>query len=195
MIVVSLFQFVGLAIPDEGALLGAYHTLFHSFHYLHLLFAVMGTFVAFSRFSSALLPALIISLISPAFFCTVSDVLLPTWAVHLLGVDMHMHICFTNLHDTLNVLPFMLVGLVCGYALQRHHEASLGFFSLGSHFVHILISSLAATFYIVSFGFWDWYSDMGLLYAMLVGAVVVPCTVSDIVVPYFFSRMPRFKKR
>lgn len=88
----------------------------------------------------------------------------------------------------MNVLPFMLIGLVTALALRRHHAKSLSMVSLGSHFIHILISSLAALFYIVSYGFNDWSSMMGILYFFLVIAVVIPCTLSDVVVPLYFAR-------
>ena len=187
-IVLSLLYFVGLNFTDPKLLRRGYHVLFHSFHYLHLVFAVTGTLVTFFRFSNKMVQGILVSLISPAFFCTISDVALPTLAGNLLGVPMHMHICFFKFHDCMNLLPFMFVGLIAGLALRRHHESSLGFFSLGSHFIHILISSLAALFYMVSYGFDKWAHSMGYLFFLLVIAVVVPCTISDIVVPMYFAR-------
>lgn len=187
-VVLSFTYFLGLTIADASKLRKGYHVLFHSFHYLHLVFATTGTLVTFSRFSRNIARGLIVSLISPAIFCTLSDIALPALAANLLGVSMHVHICFFEWRDALNVLPFMIVGLMCGLALRRHHEASLGFFSLGSHFVHILISSLAALFYIVSYGFDKWHHSMGYLFFFLVIAVVIPCTVSDIVIPMYFAR-------
>lgn len=165
-----------------------YHILFHSFHYLHLVFAVTGTFVTFSRFSKNTFRGIIVSLIAPAIFCTLSDVALPSLAGDLLGVSMKMHVCFIHWHDTLNLIPFMIVGIINGLLLRKHSETSLSLFSLGSHFVHILISSLAALFYMVSFGFEAWYDSMGILFFFLVIAVVLPCTISDIVVPLYFAR-------
>jgi len=83
------------------------------------------------------------------------------------------------------------MGLVCGLALNRHHESSLGFFSLASHFVHILISSLAALFYVAAGGFSQWPHVMGWLFFFIVIAVVIPCTVSDIIIPMYFARKAR----
>ena len=60
-------------------------------------------------------------------------------------------------------------------------------FSLGSHFIHILISSLAALFYMVSHGFDNWYPSMGILFLFLVVAIVIPCTFSDVVVPMYWA--------
>lgn len=188
IIVLSLVNFVTVGFSvDERAIKAGYHILFHAFHYMHILFATVGTFVAFSRFSHNRLHAVIVSILSPALFCTLSDIALPALAMQLLGISMHVHICFFSLPDFMNVMPFMLVGLVTGYAIARHYSAALKMVSLQSHFVHILISSLAATFYTVSYGFHEWNSLMGLIFLLLVVAVVLPCTISDVVVPMYFS--------
>jgi hypothetical protein len=184
-ILLSILHFVGLGISRSSATQG-YHILFHAFHYLHIVYAVVGTLITFSRFSSAVMRGIVISIISPSFFCTLSDVALPTLAGNLLGVKMDMHICFiSELH---NIVPLLIMGLITGLALRAHHESALSFFSLGSHFVHILISSMASLFYMVSYGFSNWYQSMGLLFFFLVIAVVIPCTLSDVVVPWYFAR-------
>jgi len=194
-IFLSVIHFMSLGFSmDRAMVCHGYHILFHSFHYLHLIFAIAGTFVAFSRFSKNLFHGLLISIVSPSIFCTLSDIALPALAGQILGVHMHMHICFFSLPDLMNVIPFMLIGLITGYAISRHHTAALEFVSLTSHFVHILISSLAATFYTVSYGFESWPSVMGLLFLLLVIAVVIPCTISDVIVPLYFSRCTRKKQ-
>jgi hypothetical protein len=191
-IILSILHFVGLNLTPSLSQTG-YHILFHSFHYLHIVYAVVGTMVTFSRFSSALGRGIILSIVSPSFFCTLSDVALPTLAGNLLGVKMDMHICFSSeLH---NIVPLLIMGLITGLVLRAHHESSLSFFSLGSHFVHILISSLASLFYMVSYGFSHWHESMGILFFFLVIAVVVPCTLSDVVVPWYFAKMKHEKHK
>lgn len=166
----------------------AYHTLFHAFHYLHLIFAVTGTCIMFFRYSRNVVAGVLVSLIAPAIFCTLSDIALPALAGNLLGVHMPVHICFVHLWDAINLTPFMLVGLLNGWMIRQHSESSLGFISLASHFIHILISSLAALFYMVSYGFVYWHEMMGILLIFLLVAVVIPCTLSDIVVPMYFAQ-------
>jgi hypothetical protein len=185
-ILLSILHFVGLGSSRPSTLSHGYHILFHAFHYLHIVYAVVGTMVTFSRFSSAIVRGVVLSVLSPSFFCTLSDVALPTLAGNLLGVKMDMHICFiSELH---NIIPLLIMGLITGLVLRAHHESLLSFFSLGSHFFHILISSLASLFYMVSYGFDKWHQSMGLLFFFLVIAVVVPCTLSDVVVPWYFAR-------
>jgi len=194
-VVLSILYFIGLGSVQTAALSRGYHILFHSFHYLHIVFATTGTFITFIRFSKRLFLGVVLSIISPAIFCTLSDVALPALAGRLLGVSMHVHVCFFSLPDLMNVIPFMIVGIVNGLVLRRHSESSLSFFSVSSHFVHILISSLAALFYMVSYGFEAWPSMMGFLLLFLAIAIVVPCTISDVVVPIYFARIKKDDKK
>lgn len=188
-IILSLIHLVtGTGHYMSSELRESYHILFHSFHYLHLIFAVTGTCIMFFRFSKNIIAGILVSLIAPAIFCTLSDVALPALAGNLLGVHMPVHICFTNLGDLINLIPFMVVGLLNGWMIRQHSESALGFISLASHFIHILISSLAALFYMVSYGFTYWHHMMGILLIFLLIAVVIPCTLSDIVVPMYFAR-------
>lgn len=164
------------------------HLLFHNFHFLHIIFAMTGSLVMFSRFSKNIVKGAIVSLISSFVFCTLSDVILPYLSGIVLGVHMHFHICIIS--EFYNVIPFYFIGLVNGLVMSRHNSALKGVYSIGSHFGHILISSLASLFYLISEGFNNWHPQMGLLFIFLIIAVVIPCTLADVIVPIFFA-MPR----
>ena len=189
MIILSLLDYTsGITSLGQVARRDAcsgYHMLFHSFHFLHILFAATGTIITFSRFSRSFGKALIVGIVSPMIFCILSDVLLPYLAGRMLGIDMELHICFHR--ELTNVVPFLAVGVLNGLVLRKHHSAMLPVFSLGSHVAHILISSLAGLFYMVSHGFSNWYPQMGIVFLFLVVAVVVPCTLSDVLVPMYWA--------
>jgi hypothetical protein len=184
----SLLKFFGTGCTNMSKLYGAYHLLFHSFHYVHILFATVGTVVTFLRFSPSIARCILVSLLSPAIFCTLSDVALPTLAARILGIRVPLHICFFSLPDTMNVLPFMLMGLITGFMIARHHTHELRYISLHAHFIHILISAFAASCYIASYGFDAWQPVMGMLFCFMVVAVVVPCTISDVIIPMYVAR-------
>jgi len=155
--------------------------LFHSFHFMHIAFAATGTMITYLRFSKNLFKAFAVGIFTPTVFCTLSDAVLPYLGGRLLGVNMHFHLCFfSELH---NVLPFLLVGLLNGYVMSMHHSSRQAVFSVYSHFVHILVSSFAALFYLISHGCTDWYARIGIIFLFLIFAVVVPCTLSDVVIP------------
>lgn len=196
MIILSLLDYntVLNSLSNLGNLAGTarqscntgFNMLFHSFHFLHILFASTGAVITFSRFSNNVFKMILVGTISPAFFCVLSDVLLPYAGGTLMGLHMDLHICF---HEELhNVLPFLFIGVLNGYLLRVYGESMLRAFSFGSHFAHILISSLASLFYMVSHGFTNWYPHMGVLFLFLIVAIVIPCTLSDVIIPMYFAR-------
>jgi len=160
--------------------------LFHSFHFMHLVFATTGALITYCRFSKNRWHALLVGIFVPPLFCILSDAILPYFAGRFLGVPMHFHLCFkTELH---NVLPFLFVGVVNGLIMSKHHSSKQLVFSLYSHFVHILVSSFASVFYLIAHGCTNWYDDIGLVFLFLIIAVVIPCTLSDVVVPMLFAK-------
>ena len=161
--------------------------LFHSFHFMHIVFAATGTLVAFFRFSKNITKALILGIVSPMIFCTLSDSILPYIGGKLLGVDMHFHLCFVT--ELSNVIPFLIAGIVNGFAISRHYGDRQMLYAVSSHAIHILVSSLASMFYLVAHGCTDWYRIIGMVFIFLIVAVVIPCTLSDVVVPMLFARM------
>jgi hypothetical protein len=160
--------------------------LFHSFHFMHIVFAATGTLITYYRFSKSILKGIIMGGLSAMFFCTLSDSILPYLGGTLMGVKMHLHLCF--LTELRNVLPFLFVGLFNGYIMSRHHSSKQGMFSIFSHFIHILVSSFASMFYLVAHGCTDWYTNIGMVFIFLVIAVLIPCTLSDVVVPMAFAQ-------
>jgi hypothetical protein len=82
----------------------------------------------------------------------------------------------------------LFVGLVNGFIMSRHRASLLPMYSIFSHVAHILVSSLASIFYMVSYGFSAWYESIGFVFIFLIVAVVLPCTLSDLVVPILFAR-------
>lgn len=160
--------------------------LFHSFHFMHIVFAASGTLITYFRFSKSWQKALIVGIFSPIFFCMMSDAVLPYIGGRMLGVAMSFHVCFVS--EWQNVLPFLVVGIITGFALGSHSDEKHMSYSLNSHASHIFISSLASTFYLVAHGFTDWYSQIGSVFLFLVAAVVIPCTFSDVIVPMIVAR-------
>lgn len=193
MILLSFLSFFSYIPGNELILRSSGHMMFHCFHFVHIIFAATGSLITFFRFSKNIYWGIFISAISSIFFCVLSDILMPYVAGELLGVHMHFHVCFIS--ELRNVVPFLVIGLVNGFFMSRHCTSKQTIYSLGSHFAHILISSLASLFYIVSNGLDHWYVVMGPLFVLLILAVLVPCTLSDLVVPLWCARVGGKKVR
>jgi hypothetical protein len=179
---ICAFHGVEIKMATKGA-----RILFHSFHFLHIMFAASGSLVMFSRFSSNLVKGIVVSVCSSLFFCTISDVIVPYLSGILLGVSMRFHLCMVS--ELYNIIPFLVIGLVNGLVIGRHGKHVKGLYVLGSHFSHILISALASLSYLISEGLYVWWPKMGLLFAYQVIGVLIPCTLADVVVPVLFSRV------
>lgn len=162
------------------------HTLFHAFHFMHIVFAATGAMLTFFRHSNETIKGFVICSLSTVIFCITSDVLLPYIAGTLFGVPMKLHICFVS--ELSNVLPFLAIGTFNGWLLAQHGKHMHDTYSLWSHFAHIFVSSIAALLYTISHGFNGWSHHMGMLFLLLIIAVVIPCTLSDVVIPLFFAK-------
>ena len=160
--------------------------LFHTFHFLHIIFAATGALLMYYRFSKNTLKGLFVCSLTTVFFCILSDIIFPYVAGQLLGVHMDLHICFVSeLH---NVLPFLIIGLLNGWVLSQQEDVKQSYYSLNAHFTHIFVSSAASLLYLVAHGLPDWYQYMGILFILLIIAVVIPCTMSDVVIPLFVAK-------
>ncbi len=181
IIVLSLVEFFGLLRGDSSVVTRGTHILFHSFHFVHLVFAASGALITFSRFSNNLMRGFFVSLCSALFFCTLSDIIMPYLAGRLLGVSMRFHICLGS--ELRNVVPFLGIGLLNGLIISKSGARARSSYTVITHVGHIFASSLAALFYMVSEGFTNWYPYMGPLFILLIIAVVIPCTLADIIIP------------
>lgn len=184
--ILSFVTYFSLGSVNDPVLKKGARMLFHSFHFMHILFAATGTLITFLRFSRSVPRALFVGIVAPSFFCVLSDIVLPYIGGRLLGVQMHLHLCFFN--EYANVIPFLFAGIINGFVLSRHHADLQSSFSRFSHAIHIFMSSLASTFYLVSHGFAYWHKHIGMVFVFLVIAVVIPCTLSDVVVPMAFAK-------
>lgn len=191
LIILSVYSVFSIGLDPSIVKKGS-KALFHSFHFMHIVFAATGTIVTFCRFSKNYFRALVVGILSPTFFCILSDAVLPYIGGTLLGVHMHFHACF--LTEPQRVIPFLIVGIINGFVMSSHHSSKQGGYSLSSHASHIAISSLASTFYLISHGFTNWYVSIGNVFVLLIIAVVVPCTLADVVVPMTIARLGRKKQ-
>lgn len=188
LVILSFTSFFMITQENCKLVISGTKILFHSFHYMHLVFAATGTIITYFRFSKGYLKAIIIGTLCPAVFCMMSDALLPYLGARMLGVNMKLHICFVD--DIYKVLPFLCIGILNGFIMSRHRTSMQSMYSVFSHSIHTLVSSLAATFYLVSHGFVNWYEHIGFVFVFLIIAVVLPCSMSDVVVPILFARAP-----
>jgi len=152
---------------------------FHVLHPLHVWISAITTTAVLWHFDRKLIKTLLLGL-SSVIPCALSDYIVPFVGGKLLGQPMELHICLIE-HPTL-IVPFLLLGVACGFLFTERLASS----SVFSHGAHVFVSSLAALFYLVAFGFTGWLTNVQLVFPVLmvvVLAVWIPCCISDIVIP------------
>ena len=155
----------------------ASHVIFHVFHPLHMLLSAIATTAMFWRHDRRLITAVFTGIIGSVGICGLSDVVFPYLSGLLLGVDMEFHWCI--IQHPMIVVPFMAVGVLTGLLAATAVEHSTQY----SHAGHVFVSSAASIFYLISFGLFDWVSQVGYVFFVVVIAVIIPCCLSDIIFP------------
>lgn len=184
MILVSLMLF---CTPPTPLFAKNANTLFHTLHFIHILFAASSVVLAFRKYSESRLGAIILGALVPAIFCTLSDVFLPYWGSLVFGLNVTLHLCFKS-HLT-SILPFLITGIVNGLLLSHSKKCDdLMSHAIVSHFSHSFISALASFLYLLSHGFADLKHGMGIIFVVLLVSVIIPCIISDVIVPTVCAR-------
>ncbi len=166
----------------ESRLPSAANVLFHVFHPTHILFSAAATAAMFWRHDRRLPRAIGVGFVGSVGICGLSDAVFPFLGGTFLGMKMEMHICLIR-HPFL-ILPFAVLGIFAGFLSASAYERKSTIFS---HASHVFISSMASILYLVAFGLKAWVQTIGLIFVIVVLAVMIPCCTSDIIFPLLFT--------
>lgn len=153
------------------------HAVFYTLHPLHVLLSALVTTAMYVRYRRAKLwVAILIGWTGAIGIATVSDAIIPYLGGSLLHAQMEFHVPFIE-KWWINLLA--LGGIAIGYWRQTTRIP---------HFGHVLLSTWASLFYIMTFGKADWIPLLPFIFLFLFLAVWLPCCTSDIVYPLLFVR-------
>lgn len=183
----ALLNFEASLNNRQAILPQASQGLFHVFHFSHLFFSAIATTAMFWRYERRLTKALLVGFFGAVIPCGASDIFFPFVGGRLLGVAMDLHLCVVE--HPFWVFPFVLGGVAVGFLLPPIQRSTLF-----SHAAHVILSSSASMLYLLSFGVADWLRFIGLVFILLVVAVMIPCCTSDIVFPLLFTRSQPYSK-
>ncbi len=151
--------------------------LFEGFFISHLFFASLTPAALFSIYRRSLWIGLILSIATSSITCTLSDIIFPYLGGVILNYNMQFHVCIYE--EPVLAWTFIISGAFIGYILSQYVRK----LSRYTHTAHILLSSLAAGLYLVSFGV-GFLSIKALLFVpILIISVLIPCVMNDIGVP------------
>ncbi len=155
---------------------------FHIFHPLHLLASATATTAMYWKHRNRVIMAALIGLFGATIICSISDILLPFLGGKILGFDMDFHLCIKE--HPLIITPFLIIGIFAGFSASRKLKRP----TIYSHTFHVILSTMASIFYLISFGLVDWIGRIALVFILVTLAVVVPCCLSDIIFPLIFVK-------
>ncbi len=167
-----------------------YLNLFHMSHYIHILFASFASFYAFSNVfltgKKAILGAFL-ALINSFLFCTLADMILPTFGTFFLDNNISIHLCLFHFDDMMNAIFFSLFGIFASYCLIHGNKKYASIVAKKVHLGHVWFGCIASLFYVFSQIQINIIFNISLLFIILFFSVVIPCIFSDICIPYFFG--------
>lgn len=176
LIMVAFFNAVCFLI-DESKLSYVSGDLFHVFHPVHMLLSSAATTAMFWKHWHNPSRAIVVGFLGSVVVCGFSDIIIPWLGGMFLGVPMDLHICI--LEHPFMVLPFVFIGIITGLAAAEIIPRATVF----SHTSHVFISSMASVLYLLSYGLVNWMGAIGSVFVIVILAVVLPCCISDIVLP------------
>jgi len=152
---------------------------FEGFFVAHLFFASLTPAALIHVYRKALWIGIIIAIISSSLTCTLSDIIFPYLGGELLKYNMHFHVCI--IEEPVLAWSFVISGALIGFFLSQKVRK----LSRYTHGAHILLSSLAAGMYLVTYGV-GMFSIKALIFVpILIISVLLPCVMNDIGVPSY----------
>lgn len=148
---------------------------FEILHPLHIIVSGAASAAIFYKYKKNFMYAVFVGVISSITIGTLSDVLVPYFGAISLGFNPEFHLPL--IEDTVIVLGASILGSIIGI------KAKLTKFP---HSAHVFLSVFASLFYLLAFV--GTLTPILLILSIIIVsiAVVIPCCISDILIPFFF---------
>lgn len=179
-IIFILRQFI---MPASLSVTAKSEHMFEGFFVAHLFFASLTPAALFNVYKKSFWIGVITAILSSSITCTLSDIIFPYLGGTLLHYDMDFHVCI--IEEPVLAWSFVISGALIGYFLSQRVRKLSRF----THGAHILLSSLAAGMYLVTYGV-SIFSIKALIFLpILIVSVLIPCVMNDIGVPSYIVTM------
>ena len=151
--------------------------VFHTLHPLHVLLSAIVTTAMYIRYSKGKIwAAVLIGWTGAIGIGTISDALMPYLGGTLIGAEMEFHVPFI---EKWWISLVALAGVGISFLKQKTKIP---------HFGHVLLSTWASLFYLMTYGEANWLPLLPFIFLILFLAVWIPCCMSDITYPLLFVR-------
>lgn len=153
---------------------------FHIIHPLHVIVSAITSAGIFYKYRPKIIMSLFVGIISSILIGSLSDIFLPYLGAFIF--QMHPHFHLPVIEDTFLIIMAALIGSLAGALIK---------ITKIPHLLHVGISVFASLFYILAYT--DTVSLTVFLLAILIVfiAVLIPCCISDIVMPLWLLKNQR----
>jgi hypothetical protein len=149
--------------------------IFHYFHFSHIVVSAMVTGTIYYKYRKKIINALFIGSFGAIIIGSLSDIFFPYLGGLFFNFEMDLHLPI--IEKTFLVLFFAFFGSMIGLIFK---------ITKYPHFVHVFLSVFASLFYILiynsSFNIFFFITSVFIVFF----AVIIPCCISDIVIPLLF---------
>ncbi|MBT4376603.1 hypothetical protein HOD29_04480 [archaeon] len=153
--------------------------IFEILHPLHVIASAIVSAGIFYKYKPKIIPALLVGLISSIFIGSLSDVIFPFLGGAIFSMKPLFHLPLIEF--PILIILSALIGSAIGILFKTTKLP---------HFFHVGLSIFASFFYLLAFS-----QNFSIIYALLsiliiFIAVLIPCCISDILLPFFFLKKP-----
>ncbi len=148
---------------------------FEILHPIHIIASAAVSAGIFYKYKKSILQATGVGIISAILIGSMSDIILPYLGGISFGLHTHFHLPI--IEEPITILISALVGSIIGISTKLTRL---------SHLFHVGLSIFASLFYLLAFS--TTFSPIAFILATIIVfiAVLIPCCISDILLPFFF---------
>ena len=151
-------------------------SMFYVFHPAHIFFSSIVSAAIFYRYSKNIFFALISSIVISVIIGSISDVILPYLGSSLFRIPISFRL--PAIESPLLIFGVAFLGGITGITIKK---------TKFPHFIHVLISVFASLLYIFAYSTEFSFLTFFLIFIITSISVVIPCCLSDIVLPILFQ--------
>lgn len=153
-------------------LIGHAVSLFYIFHPTHIFFSAIVSTAIFYKYKKNVFLALSTGVIISVLIGSISDVIFPYIGSLLFNLPISFHL--PTVEKPLLIFSVAIFGSITGVIAKK---------TKFPHFIHVLVSVFASLLYIFAYSTNFSLLIIFLIFIITVISVVIPCCLSDIVLP------------
>lgn len=174
LLVITIKFFLSENVPDSW---------FHIMHPGHVFVSALVSAAIFYKYKRKIISSLIVGVLLSVIVGSTSDILIPWLGGTIFRLETSFHLPL--IEETFLIISTALLGSILGIITKISKQP---------HFLHVFLSVFASLFYLTTFSHDLNYPEFIIMTIIVFIAVLIPCCMSDIVLPVLLSKTKRNSK-